>query len=372
MDFSELKLERLDAEVADEAVDTELAALGERFKQLADVGEGHAAGEGDVVVVDFEGSIDGVPFDGGKAEGYHLALGAGMFIPGFEDQLVGVKAGEDRAVTVTFPEEYGNDELAGKEAVFAVQVKELKAQVAAPVDEELAQRLGEESLESLTAAVRQRLDGEYKSVGRSVLKRKMFDILAEKHDFPLPESMVEQEFDQIWQQVEAAKGQGNLDEEEAAKSEDELKSDYRAIAERRVRVGLLLSEVGGRNNISASPEEMNRAMMEEVRRYPGQEQQMLELYNSNPGLSDSLRAPIIEDKVVDFIVELAQVESRSVSIEELLKPDDEGEKGKSKPAGKKKPAKKATAAKKPAKAKKAKGEKPAEAATDEGAGTKEG
>ena len=139
-----------------------------------------------------------------------------------------------------------------------------------------------------------------------------------------------------------------------------------------MRVGLLLSEVGGRNNISASPEEMNRAMMEEVRRYPGQEQQMLELYNSIPGLSDSLRAPIIEDKVVDFIVELAQVESRSVSIEELLKPDDEGEKGKSKPAGKKKPAKKATAAKKPAKAKKAKGEKPAEAATDEGAGTKEG
>ena len=160
MDFSELKLERLDAEVADEAVDTELAALGERFKQLADVDKGHVAAEGDVVVVDFEGSIDGVPFDGGKAEGYHLALGAGMFIPGFEDQLVGVKAGEDRDVTVTFPEEYGNDELAGKEAVFAVQVKELKAQVAAPVDEELAQRLGEESLESLTAAVRQRLENE--------------------------------------------------------------------------------------------------------------------------------------------------------------------------------------------------------------------
>lgn len=367
MDFAELKLERMVAEVEDAAVETELAGLGERFKQLADVGEGHAAAEGDVVVVDFDGSIDGVPFTGGKAESYHLALGAGMFIPGFEDQLMGVKAGEDREVTVTFPAEYGNDELAGKEAVFAVQAKEVKAQVAAAVDDELAQRLGEESLETLRAAMRQRLESEYKSVSRSALKRTMFDILAERHDFPLPESMVEQEFEQIWQRVEEAKGAGNLDDEEAAKSEDELKADYRAIAERRVRVGLLLSEVGGRNNIAASPEEVNRAMMEEVRRYPGQEQQMLELYSNNPALADSLRAPIIEDKVVDFIIELADVASRSVSIEELMNPSEVEEK----PAPKKKPAKKAKAAKKTAKAKKSEAEEPA-AGADGGEEVKEG
>jgi trigger factor len=370
MDFSELKLERLEAGVDDAAVETELTALSERFKQLSDVDEGHAAGEGDVALVDFEGSIDGTPFPGGTAEGYHLAIGAGMFIPGFEDQLVGAKAGESRDVTVTFPEDYGNKELAGKEAVFAVQVKEVKGQVAAPIDDELAERLGEESLENLKAAVRQRLESEYKSISRSILKRKMFDILAEKHNFPLPESMVEQEFGQIWQRVEAAKGAGELDEGDAAKSEAELEADYRDIAERRVRVGLLLSDVGGRNNIAASPEEVNRAMMEEVRRYPGQEQKMLELYSNNPALADSLRAPIIEDKVVDFIIELADVASRPVSIEELLDPSV----GDEKPAPKKKPARKAKGAKKTAKAKKGEASEPAAGAdvADADADTKEG
>jgi trigger factor len=376
MNFAELKLERLDAEVDDAAVETELVALSERFKQLSDVDESHEAEEGDVAIVDFEGRIDGTPFEGGTAEGYHLALGAGMFIPGFEDQLLGAKAGDDREVKVTFPEEYGNKNLSGKEAVFAVKVKEVKGQVAAAIDDELAQRFGEEDLDSLKVAMRGRIEGEYKSLGRSVLKRKMFDVIAEKHDFPLPESMVEQEFGQIWERVEAAKGAGELDDEDAAKDEDVLKAEYRTIAERRVRVGLLLSEVGGQNNIVATPEEVNRAMMEEVRRYPGQEQRMLELYSSNPSFADSLRAPIIEDKVVDFIAELAEITGRTVSIEELMKPENGDEKpaAKKKPAPKKKAATKAKGTEKATKVKKAKvdAEEPATASVEGDVEAKEG
>jgi trigger factor len=326
MNFNELSLERLKPEVPDGEVDQALERIAKQQRKSAPVDR--PAQTGDIVVIDFTGTIDGKEFPGGSAKGQRLELGTGQFIPGFEDQLVGAKAGEQRTVTVTFPADYGAADLAGKIAVFAVEVKEVREVASQPVDESLAEAVGMENLAALRDAVRQQIERDYAGIARQRLKRQLLDRLAERHHFAVPQGMVELELDVIWKQFEAERER--LKQQGAAadgdgKSDDEIKLEYRPIAERRVRLGLLLSEVGRNNNIQVAQEELNRALAEEARRFPGHERQVVEYYRNQPGALDQLRAPIFENKVVDFILEMAKVSERLVPIAELLKEEDEEE-----------------------------------------------
>jgi trigger factor len=324
MDFAELKLERLRPEVPDQEIDTALERMAKQ--QRKDEAVDRAAANGDVAVIDFVGSIDGTEFPGGSAKGHRLELGSGSFIPGFEEQLTGAKAGEHRDVTVNFPADYGAPDLAGKAAKFSVDVTEVRAPLPQPIDDSLAEAVGLENLQALRDAVRTQIERDYAGIAQQRLKRHLLDRLAERHEFPVPQGMVDIELDVIWKQFEAererAKQAGGPPPEET-QSDDEIKAEYRAIAERRVRLGLLLSEVGRSNNISVSQEEINRALSEEVRRYPGHERQVIEYYRKQPGALDNLRAPIFENKVVDYILEIAEVTDRSVAPSELLKEEDE-------------------------------------------------
>jgi trigger factor len=323
MDFATIKLERLTAKVADEEVDKTLERLASEYRKTEPAPADHAAAKGDVLVIDYKGSIDGDAFLGGTGEGHYLELGANQFIPGFEEQLEGLKAGKSKTIKVTFPADYRAEKLAGKKARFEVTVKEVRLPVPSKVDDELAKNMGLENLEALSKTVRGQLETQYGDIAKNRLKRALLDVLAERHHFPVPVGMVDIEFEQIWRQLEDSKKQGQLDPEDAAKTEEELKADYRAIAERRVRLGLLLSEVGRRHNITVPTEEINRAMIDEARRHPGQERQVLDFFKNTPGALAQLRAPLFEAKVVDFILELAKPTEKPVSIEELMKDPDE-------------------------------------------------
>jgi trigger factor len=259
------------------------------------------------------GSVDGVEFPGGKAEDYVLELGSGSFIPGFEDQLIGAEVGKPVDVKVTFPADYGNKELAGKDAVFKCTVKEIHEFVDRPVDDELAKKSNFENLDAMRKAVSDRIGQEYGQISRSMIKRHLLDKLANTYKFPVPEGLVEGEFNAIWQRIEEARKNG-----EKIEDEEKAKQEYREIAERRVRLGLLLADVGRSNSIDVTPEELNQAVMREAMRYPGQERQVLEFYGKNTELREQLRAPIFEEKTVDFILELAKVTEKSVTPEELL------------------------------------------------------
>jgi trigger factor len=338
--LSELKAERLTAEVNDEAVEQALKRLAESQRTYSDKGEGAAAETGDAVTIDFEGSIGGEPFTGGKADDFDLTLGSGAFIPGFEDQLVGAKAGEEKTLTVTFPEGYGNAELAGKEAQFAVTVKSVKAPDEVAIDDELAVKVGMESLDQLKERVREQLKGEYRRASRTHLKRRILDALDSAHSFDLPPGMVDQEFNAIWQQVEAEMQREGTSAEDEGKSEDELKGEYREIAERRVRLGLVLAKIGEQNAITVTQDEVNRALAARASQFPGQEQQVIQYYTANPGAMAELRVPLFEDKVIDFLGELVAVKDREVPSEILfLDPDEAEEKLKEEAAEEKKPAK---------------------------------
>lgn len=363
MDFSKLELTRLVAEVPETEVEEAVARLAQDFRQSEPVEEERPAAAGDVVVIDFEGRIDGVPFEGGKAEDFHLELGSGRFIPGFEGQLEGAKAGEEKDVAVTFPEEYAAKDLAGKDAVFSVKVKELRAYAEKAIDDEFAKSLGLDSLDQLKEQVRARLGQDYGGVARARLKRELLDKLYEAHAFEVPDGLVESEFESIWQQYEQARERGEIDPEEAEKDEDTLKAEYRDIAKRRVLLGLLLSHVGDEAKIEVGQEELSRAAVEEARRHPGQEQEVLKYFQENPQAMAALRAPILEEKVVDYIVEMAQVTEKPVSPQDLLSDPDEAPAEEAEPA--KAPAKKA-AAKKPA-AKKAPAKKKSADADADGA-----
>ena len=321
IDFSGVSLERLKPEIPDTELDEALKSLADRYRETEDVTDGSAAATGDTVVIDFVGSIDGEKFDGGAGTDFSLELGSGRFIPGFEEQLVGSKVGDHVAVKVPFPADYGVDTLAGKDAVFEVDLKGLKRKLPAEVDEKLAETLGLENLEALRGAVREQMEREYAGVARQKLKRDLLDILSERHDFAVPTGMVELEFDSIWKQYEAerdrAKASGAYKEEEA-KPDEETKEEYRKIAERRVRLGLVLAEVGRTNNIQVTQDEVNRAVMAQARNYPGQEKAVMDFYRNNPDAAGQLRAPIYEDKVVDFIVDLAQVTEKAVPPKELV------------------------------------------------------
>jgi trigger factor len=399
-DFGDLGIERLVAEVPEEDIDRAVERIAESQRKAEPVER--PAENGDIVVVDFVGRTGDVEFPGGKGENVSIELGGGRFIPGFEDQLIGAKAGEDRTVKVTFPADYGAPDLAGKDAVFEVELKEVRQRLPAAVDDSLAEAVGLENLAELRQEVRQRMQSDYDSVARQRVKRALLDKLAERYDFPVPPGMVEMEFNTIWQQHESETRQqmaareagggategpvdaaaliapeetalegssdrspatpeaekpqvhehepalhhatphpgsaeepidaaavvapeetaleGASDSEPAASEEDEekLKEEYRHIAERRVRLGLLLAEAGRSNNITVTQEELNQALAQEARRHPGYERQVIEFYRKSPEAINNLRAPIFEEKVVDFILELAKPAERKVTPQELM------------------------------------------------------
>lgn len=323
MDFAKLELERLKAEVTDEAIDKALTTVAKRFGKTEKLAEARPAEKGDVLVIDFLGKIDGEAFAGGEAKDHYLELGSGRFIEGFEDQLIGKSAGDKLTVNVTFPEQYGNEKLAGKPATFDVEVKEIHQRVQQNIDDELAKMVGAPDLAGLKQSVRQQLEQEHQQQSRLRLKRQLLDKLAEKHSFTVPQGMVDIEFENIWKSVEEARKRGDDDPTIKGKSDDQLKADFKGISERRVRLGLLLSEVGRVNNLQVSEEEVNRSLIEEARRFPGQERKIIEYYRSQPEALAQLRAPLFEDKVVDFILEMASVTEKSVTPEELTRDDDE-------------------------------------------------
>lgn len=371
-DFSGLALEKLVVKATDAEVDEAVQRLADQQKSFEKAAKTHKAAAGDAIVIDFLGKIDGVPFDGGAAEDYQLELGSGSFIPGFEDQLIGVKEGDKRDVKVAFPENYGAKPLAGKDAVFEVTVKEVKKPVAVKIDDELAKRVGLENLEALKTAIRGQIEQDYASMSRSRLKRSLLDALAEAHSFDVPQGMVDLEFQQIWAQL---KQDIERSAEEGEKEElgPEAEAEYRSIAERRVRLGLLLSEVGTVNNIVIRQEEVNRLIAQEARQFPGQEKMVFEFYQKNPQALAQLRAPLYEDKVVDFIIELAKVTDREVSREALQAAleEDEGEVATAKPEKKKAAPKKAKAEKTAEAAEPEKAEKPKKAPAKKAAAKKE-
>lgn len=327
-DFAGIEVERLKAEPSEEQVEKALASIAERNRKLEDITETRGAQKGEVAVCDFVGRLVGEdgqpaaePFPGGSASDMPIEVGGEGFIPGFTEQLEGIAPGEERTISVSFPDGYGAPDLAGKPAQFTVTCKALKQPVTPPVDDEMAKAVGFDTLEALKGMVRDQLQKEYDSLSRLKVKRALLDALAERAAFPVPEGLTETEFGQIWQRVEADLKAGRLDEDDKGKDEDTLKADYRAIAERRIRLGLLLSEIGRTNNITVTAEELGRAMRQEASRYPGQEQAVMEFFRKNPQAADNLRSPIFEEKVVDFMLELAKVTDRTVTVEELTKQD---------------------------------------------------
>jgi len=334
VDFSTIELERRVVKVDDGEVDAALQRMGENRRTYEAVSEDRGAKEGDQVVLDFTGMVDGEPFAGGEVNDFQIELGQGGFLPGFDEQIDGMKASENREVKINMPEDHPNDDLKGKEVVFDVTVKEIREAAPVTIDDDFAKSLGIDDLAALKAMVREQIEGEYSQFSRTHLKRSLLDQLADAHDFELPESILGAEFDSIWQQLQDAKERDALDEDDKAMSEDELKERYRGIAARRVRLGLLISEIGQENNITVTQDDLNRAMHREASRLPGQEAAVLRYFQENPEAMQELQAPIFEDKVVDFIVEMAKVTETEVTIEELMRDPDEVEE--EKPAPKKK------------------------------------
>ncbi|MDA7426891.1 trigger factor [Primorskyibacter aestuariivivens] len=320
VDLKSLKLEKMVAKAGDDEVNEALANLAETAQDFKSRRKGSKAKDGDQVVMDFVGKVDGEAFEGGSAEDYPLVLGSNSFIPGFEEQLVGVKAEEEKDVTVSFPEEYQAEHLAGKEAVFSCTIKEVKEPVAAEINDELAGKFGAESLDALKEQIKERLEAEYVGASRAVTKRALLDQLDEIVSFDLPPSLVEAEAKQIAHQLwheENPEVQGH------DHGEIEPTDEHNKLAERRVRLGLLLAELGQKAEVQVSDAEMTQAIMNQARQYPGQERQFFEFVQQNAQMQQQLRAPIFEDKVVDYIMELAEVTEKEVSKEELQKAVEE-------------------------------------------------
>jgi len=312
-----IKLERLTVEVPEDRINEQLNMLASQQKSYDPAAEGYAAQMGDLVIMDFVGKVDGVAFDGGTGEGMSVELGSGRLIPGFEDQLVGVKAGEERTLDVTFPDDYNVETLKGKPATFEVKVTEVKTSRETVVDEEFAKNLGLEGLEQLRNLMKGQLEQELNNLTRTHMKRKLLDQLAANHDFPVPPSMVDAEFEQIWRQLEHEASHEEDPAAALAEMEKE-RDDYRAIAERRVRLGLLLSEIGQKNGIEVSQAEMNRLIAQAAQQYqPKDRERFIQYVQQEPMAAAQLRAPLYEDKVVDFLFGKAEITDRSVSREEL-------------------------------------------------------
>ena len=317
-DVAKLKLTRPVADIPEKDIDEALKRIAEQQTTYAARAKTAKAKKGDMVNADFVGRVDGEEFSGGKGEKVDIVIGSESFIPGFEDQLVGAKTDDDVEVKVTFPDDYGANDLAGKEAVFDVHVNEVKAPEKVEIDDELAKKVGMDSLDDLKARVKEQIEGEYKQLSRAHVKRALLDKLDAAHEFELPKGMVDAEFDQIWRQVQSAE----LDDEDKEKSEDELKEEYRKIAERRVRLGLVLAEIGKRAEVSVPNEDLQRQLINTARSYPGQEKEVLEFYQNNPQAMQQLRAPLFEEKVVDYILERAELTEKKVSKEKLMEDPD--------------------------------------------------
>jgi len=325
-DFQGIKLERQVAEVTDAQLNEALDKIAEQNRPFAAKADGAKVEKGDRVVIDFTGRIDGAPFEGGTGGDVGVNVGAGTFIPGFEDQLVGMAAGDTRVVKVTFPENYVNSQFAGKDAEFDVTAKSLEAPSTVTLDDAFAKSLGLESLDKLKEAVKARLQQEHAALSRQRLKRQLLDKLDEMHKFALPPTLAEDEFRNVWNAVEGdLKAQGRTFADEGT-TEEKAREEYRGIAERRVRLGLVLAEIGEKNKITVTEEELTRAIVERARQIPGREQEIWEYYRKNPAAVAAIRAPIFEEKVVDFLIELAAITEKQVSREDLLK-DEEDEKG---------------------------------------------
>jgi trigger factor len=322
-DFKDIQLEKLTAEVSDAEVAEAIDKIAEQNRPFADKGEGAQGEQGDKVTVAFTGTIDGQPFEGGTADDIGVVIGSKSFIPGFEEQLTGMKRGETRTVKAAFPQNYLSEHLAGKEASFEVTAKLIEAPGTVTIDDEFAKSLGMESLAKLQDAVRERIAREHAAVTRRRLKRALLDALDERYHFDLPPTLVEQEFANVWRTLLAdleAQGRTFADENT---TEEKAREEYGKIAERRVRLGLVIAEIGEKNNIKVTDEELTRAIVDRARQFPGQEQQIWDHYRNNPSAVASLRAPIYEEKVVDFLLELVKVAEKSVSSEALYREDDE-------------------------------------------------
>ncbi len=324
VDVTTLELKRPVHEVSDEEIEEQLKAIAGSNRSYEPRRKGSKAKDGDMVVADFVGRIDGEAFEGGSAEASEIVIGSGRFIPGFEEQLKGAKVGETVAVKVSFPEDYAAEALRGKAAEFETTIKDVRApKDEEALDDEVAKRVGFDTLEALKEAIRNQTAQQYGQASRFKAKRALLDVLDEKHAFDLPPGMVENEFNAIWSQVEAERASGELSDEDKAKSEEQLRSEYRKIAERRVRLGLVLAEIGQRNNVQVSEQEMQQALIAEIRRYPSdQQQQAFDFFRNNPQASAQLRAPIYEEKVVDLILQRAKVEDTPVSKDELFAEDE--------------------------------------------------
>ena len=321
--FKDITLEKLVSEVTEAEIDEAVARIADQNRPFLPKGEGAEAKLGDKVNVSFTGTIDGAPFEGGSGEDIAVVIGSKSFIPGFEEQLAGIKAGETRTINTPFPENYLKAELAGKQAEFEVTAKSVEAPGEVATDDAFATQLGMESMAKLREAVKARIAQEHAGATRARLKRQLLDALDERHKFDLPPTLVDQEFTNVWQTVESdLKQQGRTFADEGT-SEDEAKAEYRKIAERRVRLGLVIAEIGDKNAVKVNDEEVQRAVVERARQFPGQEQQVWEYYRNNPQALASLRAPIYEEKVVDYLFELAKVTEKKVPREELYKDDDE-------------------------------------------------
>jgi len=320
--FKDIKLTKLVSEVADSEIDEGIARIAEQNRPYSAKGEGEKAAKDDRVVVSYAGTINGEPFEGGTGDDAAVLIGSNTFIPGFEEQLIGIGVGETRTLKVKFPEHYQAQHLAGKDAEFVVAAKSIETPGKVTIDEDFAKSLGLESLVKLRDAIKDRIAREHTGASRQKLKRALLDELDKRHKFEPPPTLVEEEFDRVWKSV--------LQELETEKktfadentTEDKAKAEYRAIAERRVRLGLVLAEIGEKNNITVSEDELSRAIMEQARQFPGQEKRVWDFYRQNPQAVAGLRAPIYEEKVVDFLLELAQVHEKKVPREELYKDDE--------------------------------------------------
>lgn len=319
-DLKTISITRPVAEVAEAQVDDALAELLKGSRSFED--KDGKAKEGDAVVLDFVGKVDGEAFAGGAATDATVVIGDKQFIPGFEEELVGVKAGDEKVLNVTFPEDYPAEQLKGKAAQFETKIKTVRAPKETVADDAWAAQLGFDSLPALRNALRQRLEADHGAQSRMKAKRALFDQLDSLHSFDLPPRMLEAEFGQIWRQVDADRIAGRLDAADQGKSEDELKTEYRAIAERRVRLGLLLAEIGNRHKVQVSDQEVSQEIVKIARNYPGRERQIFEMYQKNPNLVAQARAPLYEDKVVDYVLELVQITNTNVSREDLFADDD--------------------------------------------------
>lgn len=322
-DFSKLSLEKLTSEVPADEVEKALKYLSQARRDTVKVEDSRALKSGDIAVIDFSGSVDGVEFQGGKGSAYPLELGSNSFIPGFEEQLIGKKAGDKVDVNVTFPETYHAKDLAGKASVFAVEIKEIRENKDVEINDEFAKSMGEESLAKLQEVIAERIKGDYEQASRMKLKRQLLDSLDAEYNFEVPQSLVDAEYKSIVEQYEQAKKYDQLDASEKAKSEEELLAEYKTISLRRVKLGLLLSQIGQDAKLTIAPEDINKAIANEAKKYPGQEKAVFDYYLKNKQAIENLKAPVFEEKIVDYILSQAKVAEKVISVEELYNFDDD-------------------------------------------------